>query len=191
MRIRTFVMGGTLGAAIAYYFDPVSGRGRRSRLRDQAMSQVRRMREQAERKARHASNVARGRLAEVVPSSSDDVDDGTLDARIRSTVFGAPDVPDERLTIEVVDGVVTLRGEVDNTKQALDIGERILMVPGVLEVLVLVHRPGEVAPNKADAIRVSHEVEKKTTRRNAQKVEPVAVDPAYVDVPEPPTQTTT
>ena len=188
MRIRTFVMGGALGAAIAYYFDPVSGRGRRSRLRDQAMSQVRRMREQAERKARHASNVAQGRLAATVPSSGE-VDDGTLEARIRSTVFGAADVPDERLTIEVVDRAVTLRGEVEDEKQALDIGERILMVPGVLEVLVLVHRPGEVAPNKADAVRISHEAEKKTTRRTPPKTEPVGADPAYVDVPEPPTPT--
>ena len=55
-----FIVATALGAAAAYFFDPQSGRGRRARLRDQAMSRARRGAEHAEGMGRDAANRAQG-----------------------------------------------------------------------------------------------------------------------------------
>ena len=158
MRVRTFLFGAAVGAAVAYLADPVTGRGRRTRLRDQAMAQIRDARERAERRARYARNVAEGRRAEMRSPGPDDAnpDDGKLEARIRSTVFGDPGIPGS-LTLELTDGVVTLRGEVD-TPEALE------TVPGVLGVEAYLHLPGQEPPNKASAIEASRRAARTTAR---------------------------
>ena len=53
-----------LGALLMYLFDPDRGRGRRARLSDQLTSQVNRMGEVAEAKARDLRNRAQGVLHE-------------------------------------------------------------------------------------------------------------------------------
>jgi osmotically-inducible protein OsmY len=159
MRIRTLVFGGLVGAAIAYFFDPVSGRGRRTRARDQLLSRTRRQVAEAERKTRYFANVAQGRIAERISPGPDNrmPDDATLAQRIQSEVFGAADVPKDRLSLDVVDGVATLRGELD-TQEAIDaLALRVARIPGVRDVEVLVHLPGRAAPNKQAAIDASRD----------------------------------
>jgi hypothetical protein len=73
MRVRTFVLGGLIGAAIAYFFDPVSGAGRRARLRDQTLSDARQVRERADAKRRHLSNVTKGAMGELGSPAPDTV----------------------------------------------------------------------------------------------------------------------
>jgi gas vesicle protein len=84
MRIRTLVAGGLIGAAIAYLFDPVSGRGRRAQLRDRGLAETRRMRERAEAKKRHLSNVTHGAMSEMSSPGPDDrhPDDTKISQRI-------------------------------------------------------------------------------------------------------------
>ncbi|HJU57583.1 MAG TPA: BON domain-containing protein [Actinomycetota bacterium] len=163
MRVRTFVLGGLIGAAIAYFYDPVSGAGRRARLRDQTMSEVRRTRERADAKKRHLSNVAQGAMSELRSPGPDNLepDDATIADRIRSEVFGAADVPKDRLVLTVVDGVAELRGELDSEDDVRRIAERVSFVPGVREVRNQMRVHGSAAPNKSDAIEASDKAKKR------------------------------
>lgn len=159
MHKRGFLSGAVTGAAIAYFFDPVSGRGRRARLRDMATSRARRAVGDAERRTRYMANVAQGRMSEMVSPGPDNrtPDDTTLAARVQTEVFGAADVPKDRLTLEVSQAIVTLRGELDSQQEIDDVTTRVRQVPGVRGVAVLIHLPGETAPNKEAAIRASRQ----------------------------------
>ena len=165
MKMRTLVVGGAIGAAIEYYLDPVSGRGRRSQLRDQALSQVRKARERGDAKRRYASNVARGRISELVTPGPDnrEPDDATLADRIRSEVFGAPDVADDRIALTVVDGVAELRGELDTAEDIERVAGRVASTPGVRDVVNLMHVHGTPSPNKEDALRASESAKRRAS----------------------------
>ena len=163
MRVRTFLLGGAVGAAIAYFFDPVSGAGRRARLRDQTMSEVRKTRERADAKKRHLSNIAQGAMSEFRSPGPDnvDADDATIRQRIQSEVFGAADIPDDRIVLTVVDGVAELRGELDSDEEIRRVTERVSVVPGVREVRNMMRIHGTAAPNKQDALEASNEARKR------------------------------
>jgi osmotically-inducible protein OsmY len=163
MRVRTFLFGGLFGAAIAYFYDPVSGAGRRARLRDQTLSEIRSTRERAEAKRRHLSNIAQGAVSELRSPGPDnvDADDGTISERIRSEVFGAADIPKDRIALTVVDGVAELRGELDSDDEIRRVTERVSVVPGVREVRNMMRTHGATAPNKQDALEASDEAKKR------------------------------
>jgi osmotically-inducible protein OsmY len=163
MRIRTFVIGGLIGAAIAYFYDPVSGAGRRARLRDQTLSELRTTRERAEAKSRHLSNIAKGAVSELQSPGPDNrqPDDTTIAERIRSEVFGAADVPKDRIALTVVDGVAELRGELDSDEEIRMIAERVSIVPDVRQVRNLMRTHGSAAPNKKDALEASDEAKRR------------------------------
>jgi osmotically-inducible protein OsmY len=163
MRVRTLFLGGLIGAAIAYLYDPVSGAGRRASLRDRTLSELRTTRERAEGKSRHLSNLAKGAMSELASPGPDDLapDDTKIAGRIRSEVFGAADVPKDRIALTVVDGVAELRGELDSDEEIRAIGERVSYVPGVREVRNLMRAHGSAAPNKKDALEASDEAKKR------------------------------
>lgn len=165
MRIRTLVLGGLIGAAIAYLFDPVSGAGRRARLRDQTMSELRKTRERTDAKTRHLSNVARGAMSELVRPGPDelDPDDATVAQRIHSEVFGAADVPKDRIALTVVDGIAELRGELDADEEVRGIAERVGRVAGVREVRNLMRTHGAAAPNKKESLQASDEAKRRAS----------------------------
>ena len=169
MRLRTLLVGGAIGAALGYFFDPVSGRGRRMRLREQAIAKARDARAQAERRKQQHATGGEGAGMGLVDLAEATVNDGTLEQRIRSTVLGSPDVRSESVTIEVVDGHVTLRGEVGSTEHADEIARRVETVPGVTAVDVLVHLPGEVAPNKEASIRASEDAATGRTQNRTEQ----------------------
>jgi osmotically-inducible protein OsmY len=159
MRIRTLVIGGLVGAAVAYLFDPVSGRGRRARLRDRGLAETRRIRERADAKKRHLTNVTRGTVSELASPGPDDraPDDEKVAQRIHSEVFGSADVPKDRVALTVVDGVAELRGELDAQEEIDALFIRVSAVPGVRGVRNHLRVHGAPAPNKEDSIRASGE----------------------------------
>jgi osmotically-inducible protein OsmY len=165
MKVGTLVVGAVIGAALAYLLDPDSGRGRRARLRDQTMSEVRKARERGQAKRRYMSNAARGRMSELVSPGPDnrDPDDATLVDRIRSQVFGSPDLPDDRIALTVVDGVAELRGELDAPEEVHRLVERVAAVPGVRSVRNLLRVHGEAPPNKEDAMRASEAAKRRVS----------------------------
>src|SRR4029453_4930839 len=163
MRIRTLVLGGMIGGAIAYLYDPVSGRGRRAQLRDRGLAETRKLRERAEAKQRHLSNLARGTIEGMTTSRIEDTDDATLTQRIQSEVFGSADVPKDRIALNVVGGVAELRGELDAQGDIDALFVRVSAVPGVRSVRNHLRVHGADAPNKEEALRASEEAERRAS----------------------------
>ncbi len=139
------------GALVAFLLDPDRGRARRARARDQAVSLARAGREAAGRKARYARGRLRGTAHRVThPVGSRPDDDRALADKIRSEALG-PLHDRPRITVDVVNGAATLRGEVADADHRAEIVDRVRRVAGVTDVVSHLHAPGSVAPNKAAA----------------------------------------
>jgi hypothetical protein len=151
-KVRTLVVASALGAAASYFFDPERGAGRRAQARSQLEALVRRGRHNAQRTAMQIEDRVGGRLAELEHANDErDNDDLTVLDRVESEVFGRRGFPKDRINADVVDGRLTLRGQLDSEEQIREVASAAGQVPGVLEVIVLLHLPGTPAPNKAAA----------------------------------------
>lgn len=150
-----FAVPGSVGAAVAYFLDPDRGRSRRARARDQVEAALRRRRREAERAERYAHGVEEGAAARArgmgVPQPADDT---TVVQEVKQALSSSPAVT-ENVTVEVVDGVATLRGQVVGEADKSTIEDEVGRTPGVREVHSFLHLPGVPAPNKASAIRAS------------------------------------
>ena len=154
MRIRNLLIGGALGAALAYYLDPDLGRGRRARLQDQLGARARDGRHALERTGRRLRDQAAGAVVQLETATPEEPeDDLTVLSRVESVLFGMPGFPRRSVSAEVVNGRLTLRGEVASEDEAGDIAEAAGRIKGVGAVESLLHPPGQVAPNKAAARR--------------------------------------
>ena len=142
-----FATGTALGAGLAYLFDPDSGARRRSTLQDKLASKARRGAGDLAGTARDVGARAGGAVAAATSDETPPPNDQALAEKVKSEVLGAPDVPKDRINIDVSDGIVALRGEVEDREvmQALD--EKVRGVTGVRDVQNLLHLPGEPPPN--------------------------------------------
>ena len=144
-----FAFAGALGAALAYFFDPDNGRKRRKEGIKRAAKRFR----QAGRKAQAVTAQAQGlkekatHLSEQEKSQPDDV---TLARKVESEIFRGADVPKGQINVNVEDGVVYLRGELEQPDLIEDLGAQARKVQGVRAVENLLHVPGEEAPAKAE-----------------------------------------
>jgi osmotically-inducible protein OsmY len=93
------------------------------------------------------------RFVHLKRASNPNVNDPTLEQRVQSEIFRDQDIPKDRISIAVQEGVVTLRGVVDQPEQVRDLEERAGKVVGVRGVESYLHLPNTPAPNKEDAIR--------------------------------------
>ena len=152
--VRLAVVSGA-GAAAAYFFDPERGVARRRQAKDQAEALLRRKQADAEREARHAANVAQGEDAAAqgarIPRPVDDVEV----VNVVQQTLGGLDVDTTNVTVESVDGVVTVRGEIASRDAQATVEQAISATPGVVEVQSFLHTPGTPAPNKAASLRAS------------------------------------
>ncbi|MFN2590968.1 MAG: BON domain-containing protein [Actinomycetota bacterium] len=157
-RIKTFLVGAAAGAGAAYFLDPDRGRGRRTKAIDMMGARVRRGAERVDRRARYAEGVLAGMEHRVRHPGIEqpEVDDRTLKARVESTLFG-PDFPKGDVVIDVLDGVVTLRGQLKRPDEIRNAESVVAAIPGVAGVQNLLHAPGQTAPNKADAEQASRD----------------------------------
>jgi hypothetical protein len=156
-KLRTLLTGGALGAAIAYFFDPDRGRGRRTKARDWTAGRARRVGRRAERLGRRTGAGAFGAWRKTTHRRPSDPhpDDGKLKEKVESELFGQADVPKGQIMVNVEDGVVFLRGQVDQPGQIEDFEQRVRRIVGVEDVQNLLHLPETPAPNKADAQEAS------------------------------------
>lgn len=144
------------GMAVAYLLDPDRGHARRAQLRDQLAAQLRRGRRRAEGRARYG----RGRMVGAArratgagrPHPVDDVD---IVQGIKQR-FARLDFSTSEVSIEVVDGTATLRGQLRDADEIHTVQEETMKAPGVRAVESYLHLPGEPAPNKAAALRAAH-----------------------------------
>lgn len=154
-RLFRFVAVSGSGAAAAYFFDPDRGRARRAQARDQAQAVLRRRQADAERQARHEANVDLGKAVEAhgggIPRPVDDVEV----TNVVRQALAALDVDTGDVTVESVDGVVTLRGQVASRDGVAAVEKAAGGAPGVVELQSFLHTPGTPAPNKASSLRVS------------------------------------
>ncbi len=151
---RFMLVAALLGAALTYMFDPALGRRRRALARDRARASVRRSGRALAHLRRAGGATLYGyqqKLRHLRRGDRPQPDDVTLTREVESALFRHPDLPKGRINVDVADGVVTLRGELDRLDQIRDLEALARGVPGVRDVHNLLHPAGTVAPNKAAA----------------------------------------
>jgi BON domain-containing protein len=148
------------GAAAMYYLDPDRGRGRRARARDQLAARRRQVARERERAQRYEEGVERGLAHGTMPAHAP-ADDQALGDRVKSAL--GPRLHHDRVSLDVSDGVVELRGELDDAASIEELLLRVRAVPGVRSVVSLLHLPGQPAPNKAEALAASKRAEQPVT----------------------------
>lgn len=127
---NSFIAGALLGAGIMYLLDPDGGRRRRAVIRDQAVKGKAVLADAAELledRTEHLRNRAHGIAHEAKARLTEDaVDDGTLEARVRSAMGRATRTPGA-IHVTAYQGRVTLTGQV----LASDVQELVQTIRGV------------------------------------------------------------
>ena len=147
-RLVTFLLGAATGAAVGYFLDPATGPRRRHQTRDRSLAKVRRGKRQAVRQATYAAGRAHGVAHRVTPSAGSDEppDDVTLAHKVETEIFRAPDAPKGRVSVNAENGVVFLRGAIDDPQWISRLGEAAARVHGVTAVRNLLHTPDMPSP---------------------------------------------
>jgi osmotically-inducible protein OsmY len=133
------------GAALAYFMDPQNGRRRRHVTRDRAVSLARHGVRRGRKLVHHVSSDARGYVERARRSgaSEEHLDDATLVDKVESIVFRNRDVPKGQININAENGIVFLRGQVDEPELVSALEQRVRKVRGVRDVQNLLHTPGQ------------------------------------------------
>jgi osmotically-inducible protein OsmY len=142
-RARWLVTTVATGAVVRYFMDPARGRSRR----DQVAGAVRRRTERLQGKASYVGDRARGLAHEAKGHDLPPADDRTLVDKVRSEVLGREEFRSATVNVDAVDGVVSLRGQLDSADQIGELEQAVRKVTGVREVRNLVHTPGTPPPN--------------------------------------------
>ena len=141
-----------LGAALFYFFDPKNGRRRRALAKDRTAAFFRGKARHAERLGRTAQSQAYGVTQKVKHRTEEDKpqpDDVTLARKVESEIFRDADVPKGQINVNAENGVIVLRGEVEEQDLIRDLEEKTRNVQGVQEVENLLHTPGTPVPTKS------------------------------------------
>jgi hypothetical protein len=148
-RISLFAAGSAAGALLAYLFDPDRGRGRRKKAIDRVAGGVRRVSRRTARFGRHMASDARGLARRMTARGERRMPetDAALVSRVESEVFGDPDFPKGSVSINAEDGIVVLRGQVEQPEQVRRLEKAVRRIDGVLGVENLLHLPGTPAPS--------------------------------------------
>jgi osmotically-inducible protein OsmY len=138
------LFGAAIGAAAAWFLDPNERTRRRNVLRDKTMKYARRGKEEAARKATYAGETVKGKATAVAPGTSREpaeerLNDAALKAKVESEIFRDPDAPKGQVSVNVEDGVVHLRGELDDEAKIEGLREAAAKVDGVRGVESLLH----------------------------------------------------
>ena len=139
-----------LGALLEYFLDRTAGRRRRHTARDRVMSRMRRGERRAAMRARrtesHAVGIARRTINAARRGQREPLDDVTLAHKVESEIFRSADAPKGAVSVNAENGVVFLRGVVEQREWIDRLGAETAKVDGVVEVRNLLHLPGTDAP---------------------------------------------
>jgi osmotically-inducible protein OsmY len=144
-----FALAGAIGAALAYFFDPDNGRRRRKIAVDKAGKLARKAGQQAQGAAAQAQGL-KEKATHLSEQEKPQPDDVTLARKVESEIFRDADVPKGQINVNVEDGVVYLRGELEQPDLIDDLEAQARKVQGVLGVENLLHAPGQEAPAKSE-----------------------------------------
>jgi len=156
MRVkRSLLVGVGVGALAAYYCDRERGHARRTRDADRAWANLRRRRRQAASRARYEAGRVEGEAAiRAGAGRFHPTDDRALAEHLRAVLSGL-DLDTSDVNLEVVEGVVRLRGQVADRAASTRVAAVVGAEPGVRYTESLLHLPGEPAPNKVSALRAT------------------------------------
>jgi hypothetical protein len=145
-RTGLVVLAGVGGAIVAFFLDPVSGKRRRHVARDWVTARVRGAGARVGRQGRWAAGHAYGAWKDATVQEQWPENDETLAHKVESEVLRGPDLPTGRILVNAENGVVVLRGSVDDTGQIDQIERAVRRVHGVRGVRNLLHTQGSPAP---------------------------------------------
>jgi osmotically-inducible protein OsmY len=152
-KLTTFVAGAGIGAAAAYFLDNDSGNRRRKQMSDKAGRFARQgtgtVQGAAQATGAQAQGIAQKAKQKATGGDSAPGDDNTLKAKVETEIFREADAPKGSVDVSVANGVVELRGQVDDRAQIEALELKTRMVTGVREVRNLLHLPGETPANVA------------------------------------------
>jgi len=143
--IRSFPLFAAIGAGLAYFFDPQSGKRRRKMTLDRVAGLFRRGGKRAERASRAVASEAYGLKQKATHRREEEKpqpDDATLARKVESEIFRDSDLPKGQINVNAESGVVYLRGEVERPELIADLEQAARKVQGVQEVENFLHLPG-------------------------------------------------
>jgi len=152
MRFRRTVLAGTIGAALAFFFDPQTGKRRRKMTADRIAAFFRRRGREGARLARGVAADAHGvsqKMQHLHEEPKPQPDDATLAHKVESEIFRDADVPKGKINVNAENGVVYLRGEVAQPEMIEELEQKTRKIQGVQDVENLLHVPGQEAPTSA------------------------------------------
>jgi osmotically-inducible protein OsmY len=125
-----------IGAVVSYFGDRQNGARRRAMAKDKAVSYWRKLVRHGERGARSAKGYASGRAQRVkhLRETPKEYDDATLADKVKSEVFRPADAPKGDVNVNVANGVVELRGQVDDPELIDELVASVRKVQGVQDV---------------------------------------------------------
>ena len=152
-----------LGAAAAVLL----GGGGRARARRQRLAgAVRHSIRRTLRAGHHFQTDLYGAVERATHTPEAPVDDLALLDRVESVLFEDPSIPKGSLNLEVVNGVLYLRGELPSRSEIERVTLAAADVPGVTAITNLLHVPGTPAPNKEAVLRIRpHRVRRAVSAR--------------------------
>jgi hypothetical protein len=77
------------------------------------------------------------------------LNDSALKDKVESEIFREPDAPKDKVSVNVEDGVVYLRGQLDDRQAIERLADAAAKVEGVRSVESLLHTPDQPAPTWA------------------------------------------
>ena len=138
------LVGTAIGALMGFLADPRSGRRRRALARDRSAGTILHGVRRVARATRIGGAYAHGwtRRATHLRERPKDFDDATLAQKVQSELFRPADAPKGAVDVNVANGVVQLRGEVERPELIEELVARAQKIQGVREVESLLHLPG-------------------------------------------------
>lgn len=148
--VLSAAVGALTGAALTFFLDPTRGRSRRARYLDQGAATLRDLLRDASRRGRRLRGDAMGMREKLRHAGNGQpvAGDAALVDRVETELFADQRIPKGKLNINVEEGVVVLRGEVDDSGEADELIRKAERIPGVARVDSLLHLPGEPAPGE-------------------------------------------
>jgi BON domain len=146
--MKPFLLFAGIGAALAYFFDPENGARRRNMTRDRTLAYFRQGGRKAERAGRAVGAQAHGLKQKATHREEEkpEPDDVTLARKVETEIFRPEDAPKGQVDVNVENGIVFLRGEVERPEIIKDLEGRARKIQGVREVENLLHLPGSPSP---------------------------------------------
>ena len=133
------------GVLLLFFFDPVSGRARRARIGQRLPAMFRGGGGAVGGVARQAAALKQ-KATHLREEPKADLNDPTIEAKVESELFRESHVPKGQINVNVQDGVVQLRGQVDRPELIEELVAKARSVQGVRDVESLLHLPGTDAP---------------------------------------------